>query len=385
MTSKKEEYYKACGLQDNPFLPNPSTWNVPQAGIWAGYKKEKSRLSRVIKQIRSDQLQTKNCFLMYGNYGTGKTHAMLWAQHQILKAQAEEFESAAYLIRTVKVNNKFGFLLPFRNDVVGGSEFKKDLERYKSWLIGALVRYKQENGIPADTSEKDVAKIIFGAPDLIALVQNLLDTRNDTEVEALVSKVKTDDEALQLFTKMVSIFVFNIPSREIEENRFRKGVYLFIDELDDLEDCTPKERRSINDIIRHLYDYTPENCFCLGLAITAEQSELEFYFQEYVLTRIDRQIYLELLPAESGEKFVIDALGNYRTDGDYDDAYPFDKDAIQEILNQMTTLNPRNITKKFKDVLNHLLLEEFVPSKKEPITVDVIERYEVIEAVILED
>ena len=59
-----------------------------------------------------DQIGNSNLVLLYGDYGTGKSHALLWARHQILDAKKSEFNSVCYYIQTLRKDGKIsGFAL----------------------------------------------------------------------------------------------------------------------------------------------------------------------------------------------------------------------------------------------------------------------------------
>ena len=94
---------------------------------------------------------------------------------------------------------------------------------------------------------------------------------------------------------------------DTESRRFKKGTYLFIDELDDLERASVKEAREVNHILRHIYDNCP-NCFCMIIALSAEISQLAVLFFDYVLSRIHRQIELVVLDKDDAVAFVKEIL-----------------------------------------------------------------------------
>ncbi|MFC1606206.1 hypothetical protein ACFL33_05025, partial [Pseudomonadota bacterium] len=50
-----------------------------------------------------------NFLFVYGDYGTGKSHALFWARHQILEKRKDEFESVAYYIQTLRQAGKITF------------------------------------------------------------------------------------------------------------------------------------------------------------------------------------------------------------------------------------------------------------------------------------
>ena len=107
MALTPKQFYETCNLTDNPFKENPAVATHERASIWVGYEKENRRLQRVLTQARSDQLASTRFFLMYGGYGTGKSHALLWAQNLILLKQKES--RSGY--RTIKLWVSEDFLI----------------------------------------------------------------------------------------------------------------------------------------------------------------------------------------------------------------------------------------------------------------------------------
>lgn len=375
-----KEFYKQCNLDENPFVENPAVASHHRASIWVGYEAENKKLLRVLKQARSDQLGSNRFFLLYGGFGTGKSHAMLWAQNLILHTEKEEFNSCAYFIRSLKTHGgKFSFFRAFQEYVVNQSEILQDLEKFKNFLGSKIVKYMEENGI-SDTTDKDlVLKRIFQAPELINLASKIYHSRGQAELEASIS-VSDDFNSILTFTNLVKLFTFNIPSSSLEDNRFKKAVYLFIDELDDLAGAAVKESRLVNDHLRHLYD-SCQGCFCLGIAISAEISELPMFFDEFVLTRIDRQIELSLLDKSQALDFIKQMLSEHRVNAD-DSFYPFQQDAVDHIVDQISQITPRKIVKAFYETIEQVRLEGFLPSQDNLITLDALDDMDIMEEIV---
>ena len=97
-------FYTECNLKHNPFRPNPVHDEDPNHDIWAGYEKERVEFYNDIESTRIDQVGDENLILLYGDYGTGKSHACKWAKYQITQTKKEEFDSVAYYVKTIKIN-----------------------------------------------------------------------------------------------------------------------------------------------------------------------------------------------------------------------------------------------------------------------------------------
>jgi hypothetical protein len=168
---------------------------------------------------------------------------------------------------------------------------------------------------------------------------------------------------------------------DTESQRFKKGAYLFIDELDDLERASVKEAREVNDILRHIYDNCP-NCFCLVIALSAEISQLAVLFFDYILSRIHRQIELVVLDKDDAVAFVKEILERNRTgQNDLGDFFPFEKSAIESIASQLTEITPRKIVNTMQQVIEEVRLAGHNPDEG-PVSLDFLDENEIIEEVL---
>lgn len=376
--STAAEFYSACKLTENPFRENPAVASSKRASIWVGYEKERRKLVRIIEQARADQIGSTRMFLLFGNFGTGKSHAFLWLQNIILHDQSEEFDSCVYYIRSLKTQGgKFSFFRAFQEYVVRQSRLLEDLNEFRSFLQTEVPLYKRNFDIPSKSDNTEVIKTIFQAPELVHLATTIYETSGSLED---VVTVKDDFDSIQRFSTLVNLFTFPIPDKEGNSVRYKKAVYLFIDELDDLQGTTAKEGRLVNDHIRHLYDYS-QGCFCLGLGISAELSELSMYFLDYVLTRIDRTIELTQLDRDQALEFIRGIFKHARTE-DVSDFFPFEQQAIEHIIDRMVQITPRAIIKSMFETIEHIRLQSFSPTEDNLVTLDKLDELGVLEDVL---
>jgi hypothetical protein len=189
----------------------------------------------------------------------------------------------------------------------------------------------------------------------------------DTEdkVEELLSPSGLSDyQAMIIFTRLVNLFVFPI---ELQDGtaRYKKAVYLMIDELDDLLRASVKEAREVNDILRHLYDSCP-NCFGLIVALSAEVTILPSIFEDYIIHRIQRQISLGQLNKDDGVEFVKQILDASRADSNGAKGFfPFDAEAVQAILGKLVNVTPRDVVDTMQQVLEEVRLAGLDPRSRE--------------------
>ena len=158
------------------------------------------------------------------------------------------------------------------------------------------------------------------------------------------------------FTQLMNLFVHDLEVSDSDTRRFRNATYLFIDELDDLQRATPKEVRDVNDTLRHLYDRCP-NRFCMIVALTADVTELQTMFFDYVLSRIVRQIELPLLGQDEAVEFVEEILTHSRLDPEGNRGFfPFERVAVENIAARIPEITPRKIVNAMHEVIERARL-----------------------------
>jgi len=381
MALSHSDFYSAANLQYNPFRSNPVQETDPRMDIWVGYEKEKQQLWKYIQRSRADQVGNANMLMVYGDFGAGKSHALLWAKHQILEARKAEFNSVAYYIQTLRKDaGKLTFAGAFREDIVGKSSIVADVRKLKQFLEEAVVEYKREKGLGPDVSTEAALAKVLPPVELFNFAKEILRCDDEEDVRSLLCPAKLGDyEAMTRLTKLINLFVYEIKLNS-SSRRFKNGAYLLIDELDLLATATAKEARDVNELIRHIYDNCP-NCFCLVLAFTATAAELNILFAEYVLSRVNKQIVMKYLELEEAKYFVRDILDTARIDQKRKGYIPFDEGAIEAIVSQIVSITPRKIINAMQQVLEELRLADFNPSAG-PATATVLDDHGIIEDVL---
>ena len=383
MAMKPEEYYSRSNLKDNPFRSNPNFAADPRARIWVGYEKQKRQLDRYLKRSLADQIGNANFLMLYGTYGTGKSHALLWAQNRVLHDEREMFDSVCYFIQTLrKDKGKLTFAGAYLDDIIAKSNLFNDAQAFQNFLVECISAYRIAKKLEPSVAPDLIIEELIVEPELNRIAKSIYKGKDHEELqEMLTPKGLTDYQAMTIFTRLVNLFVHEMRISETDIRRFKKGVYLFIDELDDLERASLKEAREVNDILRHIYDRCP-NCFCMVIAISAEISQLSVLFFDYVLSRIHRQIELVVLDKRDAVHFVRDVLDSNRADsqgeGDY---FPFEEAAIETIASQLTEITPRKIIMTMQQVIEEARLAGHDPAQGS-VSVDFLDEHEIVEEVL---
>lgn len=358
----QEKFYKAANLTTNPFRTNPTVEADPRKGIWVGYEKEQETLVKFLTRSRADQVGNVNLVMVYGEYGTGKSHALLWSEYHITQEAKDEFNSFAFYIPTLKKSKGvMSFRESFIEDIINKSSIVKDIFIYKQFLEECTIEYKKDKGLGPAVPREAALEEILPSIDLYNLAKEIMKCDNEDDIVEILSP-KTDYEALVLFTRLTNLVVFEykLPSGS---KQFKKGVYLLIDELDQLQRISAKEAREVNDHLRHIYDYCPYS-FCMVLGFTATTAEIPTMFAPWVLDRVSRQIILDFMQPEEAKKFVSKILDTARIDNTQNTGYyPFSEEAVETIVLQIVSITARKIVNRMQQIIEESRLAGIDPTK----------------------
>ncbi len=343
-----KDFYSAGNLKTNPFRQNPLLDSDPRAGIWVGYETEKTEFIRALNQCRADFIGNSNLVLLYGELGAGKTHALMWARHEILVEKKDTYNAVVYHIGTLRNDDKISFTATFSRDVVGKSEIVNDIHGFRQFLDELCIEYRKTH---AGTEKDKILEAIIPSRELSGLAKEIVHAEDDDAVEALLVPPKIGEFGMvSRFAALINLFVMDFQVGNIDRS-WKKAAYLLIDELNLLVDATAKEQRMTNEIIRNLYDSCP-NRFGFVLGFTASVASVSLFFDEWVISRVSRQIVMQTLPQHEAKEFIKGILNFDRASKPEAKAFkPFDEGAIDAIVSQMNSITPRRIMKTMERVL----------------------------------
>jgi len=212
MAIESKDYYNSCNLKSNPFRQNPSQEADPRMDIWVGYEKEKKQLVKYLTRCLAGQVGSANFLMTYGELGTGKSHALLWAKHQIMQAQKEKFNAVAYYIQTLKKDSgKISFSAAFKDDIIGKSNIINDVLWYKQFLDNCIVEYKTFKGYGPDKSKESALSELIPSIELFNFAKDILRCEFEANVtEVLLPKGLTDYKSMTILTTLINLFVLEI-------------------------------------------------------------------------------------------------------------------------------------------------------------------------------
>lgn len=380
MPITNDEFYAAANLLTNPFRSQPTFEDDPRLGVWAGQERERTVLQKFLGRSRAEQVGNTNGLLLYGPYGTGKSHALLWSVRW-LRSITEGGRSSAYYIPTLKKDKgRLTFAGAFKDDLVAKTTFVEDVMQYRQFLSRSISRYIDENGIEADVRHETIIEHLIPSPDLYNFAKDIYARQGD-DLRTFLAADRADYSAMVTFTRIVNLFVHEMRFQD-ELKRFRQSVYLMIDELDVLMIASTKEVYEVNELIRHLYDFCP-SCFGLVLGISAEQELLTTVFLEFVLSRMGRQIAFSVLDRNDAVQFAIEIMDAEPMRASRDDptrmeAFPFTREALEAVLGEVTNRTPRKIVNVLQQLIEEARLAELDP-RQGPITVTQLDETGILE------
>lgn len=378
-----KEFYKKSNLVENPFRSNPYYGADPRMNIWVGYEKQQTQLMKYLTRSRSDQVGNTNFIMLFGDYGIGKSHALLWARHQIVHEQSTDFDSLCYLIPTLKKDKgKMSFAGAFVEDIVERCNMKRHVLEYRNFLHICVSKHRELTGAGTNVRDEDLLDQL-GLPDeLSTLAKEIYKyDQEDQFSDLLTPKGLTDYQAVAIFARFVNLFVFDFKLNS-ETKRFKKAIYLMIDELDELLNVSAKEARDINDVLRHIYDWC-SNSFGLVIALTAESAAFSAIFEQYILGRIQRQIYMEELGKDEAMDFVLKILESARVGAASAKTgyFPFEESSVEAIVSQLRQITPRKIVNTMQEVLEEARLAGFDPSNGY-IDISFLDQHDILDEVL---
>jgi hypothetical protein len=163
-------------------------------------------------------------------------------------------------------------------------------------------------------------------PSLILLLRGLLDDPHafsilcgnkaaDLDDFQLTGPIDSEYDASRCLSSYINLVTS--PNRSVvPEATFLadKAFYLFIDEVELLQDFKPADVLSINQGIRDLINGCPQ-AFCLIFGVSGDPRILFAIFDKFVVRRFSRDpVEIQALDEHESVRFLKEVLKNYRTD-----------------------------------------------------------------------
>ena len=367
-------------LSDFGFSEHPFSL-VPGAGVtnWAGMEYERSLLSDIVESVLTSDTGLSEFVIVFGSYGAGKSHALKYLTTAISETRADYFKARAIYLPKVRVDQKVDFVRLYTEIVRElGWEFFRDLANKISMRIDSAadaLAYEMDREQETELRRQDpdyfCKKVIGSINDedrptieLLRMLKSgqekvltyLLEGKPAIGEPGFTQAIDTDYAATRMLASIFRAMTLKIG----KEDPTHQGVYLFIDEVEDMWDLKPVEQMAIWNGIRELLNQLPQN-FCLILAFTGDAALLEATIPQAIAERISRQnIELQALDADGAKAFVREHLSNFRREGFTvsQPYYPFTEEAIDYVLETIVVMVPRRIFRSLRTVLERAIRRE---------------------------
>jgi hypothetical protein len=365
MPLSNNDFYAVCNLTSNPFRSNATFDDDPRLEIWAAHDKERIQLEKFLSRSRADQVGNASLILLYGPYGTGKSHALLWGANWLNKLN-HSGRSVAYYVPTLKKDKgKLTFAGALRDDLIARTTLVEDVRQYRQFLLRAMSQHVDDNHLGLEVGSDQQIEQIVRPVELYNFAKLIHKCETPEAVIELICEDKISDyQAMTNFARLVNLFVYQIRLKDRTE-RFRESVHLMIDELDALIHASSKDVLEVNDLIRHLYDMCP-SCFGLVLAVSAEQDVIPSIFTEVVISRVTKQIEFGVYDRASAVEFVTQIMDHSRLDAKNKKKlgpFPFTAEVLEAILGQLNFRSPRKVVNVMQLVLEEVRLADLSPAQ----------------------
>lgn len=353
---------KEFDLTQDPFpiVPDGPVYN------WAGHEELKEELEDLVKSARDRDIGMTEFAVVYGDYGAGKSHALRFLRTLINDENKENFDSLALYLPRPRVASKMNFLELYKYTI---QEFGKERLHFCCRKLSAIFeRIADEKRIAAGMGEvgdkssffelayadlpendrKTVRLLIRGA-NSIDPVFDFVSGATTCDGDEFDGKIDSDFLASKVLGQLFRV----LTNKYGDEEHVYESVYLFLDEAELLTEAKTSESDLVFAGLRELINEVPYR-FCLVLSFSAATALIEAVMPVHLLRRMTRQ-YIEIpnLGDDQAVEFLRAQIGHFRPEDSKqkNQFYPFEKKAIEYIVENVTDSTPRNLFIQCKRVL----------------------------------
>jgi hypothetical protein len=180
---------------------------------------------------------------------------------------------------------------------------------------------------------------------------------DDLEDYRLTGPIDSEYDASRCLSAYINL-ITNPNRNVVPEKSFtaNKAFYLFVDEVELLQDFKPGDVLSINQGIRDLINGCPQ-AFCLIFGVSGDPRILFAIFDKFVVRRFSRDpIEIQALDEPGSVKFLKEVLRKYRSDPNDPDEYPFREPALLRIAEKTPDKTAASLFRSARRVLERAVL-----------------------------
>lgn len=367
--------FSAYKLLDNPFSATPM--NKDRVTIWAGRKAIKNNIEDAIKMSLISS--PSRILICYGEWGTGKTHAMrFFTQPSILDEISSQMGT--------KKGLSIGVLCPRESvldslyrEIIRNIGLDKIRDIIKKVAVGEVFLSAPETQVYkikeigfSETTSKIFQNLIHGDPNRRLSAERYLfleATSGDINNLKVSQRIRTKNEKIAFLTEILKLFLY-------EDSEFSR-IYIWIDEMEHIDNFGGKDLMDMRSFLRSLIDIVPSGLtlFLNGTFKAADDFEgFLDYLGPAIRDRIYRVIPLPFLEKDDSLEYVNSLLNNplFRDpsirsslEEQGNTFFPFNKDTIEHLYDRLeSNLNRKPTPRNLNDALTVTMENYFLDTEK---------------------
>ena len=341
----------AFGLKENPF----STLPGDEVKHWAGMPEVRRAVADVVSSVRPDDIGAREFVLVYGEWGSGKTHALRFFTNRINNPPNSEPDSRAVYMPEIMLGKSLSF----------GSLYRGVIARLGDDAVRRLTRSVQDAVMKCAAAEiggggrgdQDPISAVIGEKvpqDDRKLVRALIDDKEGGK--AIPTGALDDFDAVKTLASIFRVMTTPIGGHPAAF----QAVYLFLDEMETAFHAKIAEQVQFYNALRNLINEVTER-FALVLSVTEPRSVVEAVLTDALQRRLTRPfIECGALSDEDAKVFVKEHLEHQRPEGCLPPQpfHPFSERAIDVVFEREQTLVPSNILRHLRGILERSIRRE---------------------------
>lgn len=344
--------FEILNLRDWPFR---TTADEKFASIWAGRKKTRNQIDRLIRKIKL--IPKSGLIVLWANFGMGKTHTLYHLRYQFQQAKDIPQVIPVY---AVMPKRSTGFLELYR-EIVQGMPFdflRKQLQKVGANNKGSVAlnsMFHRSPGVvkallainPEDIETSTAAmQWLTAQPGLSTRELKLIDVSY---------RIKTPEDAINSLGALTSLAIY-----DPDPNKANR-LAVMIDEYQRVGELRPKISAENNASLHTYFNQHPTNLHIFLSFSFGKQENLKYLLSDELKSRADPQaINLDVLTTEDAVEFIQDLFHQFRMENDDRWAYPLNPNTVNRLITHIAaqkTLTPRRLMVYFDHVLSQALLD----------------------------
>lgn len=350
MNANIDSFYN---LRINPFRVTPS--NDPNQIFWAGFGTIRNKIeARITNAMR---IPNSSLVLNWGEYGSGKTHAMKYfGKQEVLRALAPTGQKAPLFI---------GFALPKgkapARDIFLEIFDKLDVPKIRSLSIGE--NWKVDNCIDSsDEGEfvKSAARLFFNkdvSSDLVLrFFYDTCSTNERTQLSnhGVLKKFNSEND----YIKTLGL-IFNVL---LSQSVGFPLVILWIDEFEEISVFSKVNQTKVTAVFRELLDSVPDRLLMMmnfTQSALFDFADLSIYVSPALETRVRDRINFALPNLNEFLEYTKDLLLNCRLEEDRANVFsPFSEEMLRKVYNDLSEPTLRRLNEALSLIIEVGLLNQ---------------------------